>query len=223
MSKKNLRFVFLSSFLVFLSVFATFLAFLTTPAIAADFAGLTQRVEQMFSNLESLQGEFSQQVRDADGQLINETSGKFAVQRPGKFRWHTQTPFEQLVVGDGKKIWVYDADLEQVVVQPQTKALENTLARVLIQKEALQKTFTLRSIGKRSVLEWVELTPKQEAGSFSKLWIAIQEEKIAAILLHDHLGQETRINFADVQKNGKLKPDLFQFTLPEGVDLVGDP
>lgn len=178
--------------------------------------------EAFFSNLQSLQGGFHQQVRDGSGGLIEESFGTLQIERPGKFRWLTSAPFLQEVVGDGSRIWIYDPDLEQVTVRRQDGALGNTPATLLTHKGALQQQFELQALERSGPLQWVALTPKQLEGGFEQLQIAMDGEQLRIIQLEDSLGQKTRIELTDLMSNLSLPPEQFTFTPPEGVDIVGE-
>ena len=199
--------------------------------------GEIETLERFFSSLESLQGDFHQQVQGVDGKLIEESRGVLRIQRPGKFHWQTTTPFLQEVVADGERIWVYDPDLEQVTVYRQQGGLANTPAALLTHAGPLQLHFTLHHLAERDEINdasngasiekgglvWVGLTPKQGQGGFERLLVAMDGEQLRMIEVEDSLGQRTRITLHDLMINLSLPPHHFEFLVPDGVDRVGEP
>ncbi len=184
---------------------------------------LTQRLENYFSTMESLRGNFRQQVSDSSGRPIEESFGTLLIQRPGKFRWQTKTPFVQKIIGDGERIWIYDPDLEQVTVRRQGDSFANTPAALLTQGGSLQSKFTIQPIDNRAgKYQWVELISKERGDGFEHLLIAMDGNQLKAIEVEDSLGQRTYIEFRRLRLNAKLSNQSFQFTPPPGVDLVGD-
>ncbi len=182
---------------------------------------IEQRVHHYFSSLKSLQGGFQQQVWGGDGELIEESLGTLLVLRPGRFRWQTQSPYLQEVVGDGERIWIHDPDLEQVTVHPQQEALANTPAALLTDGNSLQQQFVIHPLGQRGNYQWAELAPLRPGG-FEQLRVAMDEEQLRIIEVIDSLGQRTRIELLDLMRNITLPEERFRFTPPAGVDVVGE-
>lgn len=179
-------------------------------------------VESFFSAFTTLSGRFVQQVRDGSGRLMEQSQGLVEIQRPGKFYWQTTHPFLQEVIGDGKHIWIYDPDLEQVTVRQQADALGNTPATLLTDPGALQQQFTLQPIERAGPFEWVMLTPIAKGEGFEQLQLAMDGEILRIIQLEDSLGQRTRIELHSLMTNLSLDASRFRFTPPAGVDVVGD-
>ena len=118
---------------------------------------------------QSAQGSFRQNVVNKDGRTTQATSGTFAFQRPGKFRWTYEKPFDQLIVGDGAKVWVFDRDLNQVIVRKLDAALGATPAALLAGDNALEKNFTLVAGGEADGVEYVNATPKSAESQFTRI------------------------------------------------------
>lgn len=148
------------------------------------------------------------------------SSGTFAFQRPGKFRWTYEKPWEQIVVGDGAKVWVYDKDLNQVIVRELDAALGATPAALLAGDNALEQNFTLVDGGSADGLAWVEATPKSPESTFTKVRIGFRNQLPRAMELTDAFGQSTRLDFERFERNVALAPDLFRFVPPQGADVV---
>jgi outer membrane lipoprotein carrier protein len=199
-------------------------AWLACALFACASTALGSGLDQLHAFLEgtqSAQGNFRQVVVNRDGRTTQTSSGTFAFLRPGKFRWTYDKPFDQLIVGDGEKVWVYDRDLNQVIVRPLDAALGATPAALLAGDNALEKNFTLVAGGAESGIEYVDATPKTNESQFKRIRLGFTDELPRRMLLTDAFGQTTELTFADVQRNPKLPPPTFTFTLPKGADVVG--
>jgi outer membrane lipoprotein carrier protein len=151
-----------------------------------------------------------------------ESTGAFLFSRPGKFRWIYLKPFEQLIVGDGEKVWVYDKDLEQVTVKKLGDALGNSPAALLAGDNDVDRAYTLKPQPAKGGLEWLEAVPKDPDSTFEKMRLGFRKSNPETIELHDRLGQITTIRFTKFVRNPKLAADTFRFTPPAGADVVGD-
>jgi outer membrane lipoprotein carrier protein len=153
------------------------------------------------------------------------------ISRPGKFRWQIDKPYSQLLVGDGEKVWMHDPDLRQVTVRKVGAALGGTPAALLAGDNTIEKNFTLRQIDKTDearsgdagdALDWVEATPRMADSGFEKVRLGFAAHELKAMVLHDSLGQTTRLNFSRVERNPRLPPGLFRFVPPAGADILGE-
>lgn len=171
----------------------------------------------------SLSGEFQQTLRDSEHKAIETSSGDFALQRPGRFFWHTQKPFEQQLISDGTTIWLYDPDLMQVTVRPVDASAKATPAVLLSESvESLAKAFRItRSVGQGGH-QVFGLTPIDDDSLFAKLELEFAEQQLLRIVVHDSLGQTTEFALTDTQRNRPVDAALFTFTAPEGVDVLID-
>lgn len=180
------------------------------------------KLDEFLQGLQTLQADFRQILRDGQGRLIEESQGVLAIHRPDRFRWDYATPHEQTIVADGKKLWLYDVDLEQVTVRPMAQSLAGTPAVLLSGSEDLRASFQVErsdSKGKSTVLT---LVPKRNDTDFKRVRISFVDKKLAAMELSDRLGQSTTLEFSNVQRNLPLSESLFVFTPPTGVDVIGD-
>lgn len=187
---------------------------------AADASGLDQ-LHVFLEGTQSAQGSFRQNVVNKDRRTTQTTSGTFAFQRPGKFRWTYEKPFDQLIVGDGEKVWVFDRDLNQVIVRKLDAALGATPAALLAGDNALEKNFTLVAGGETDGVEYVNATPKSTESQFTRIRLGFVDSLPRRMELTDAFGQSTELTFTDVRRNPKLPADAFQFTPPKGADVVG--
>ena len=184
-------------------------------------------LDRFFHELETLSAQFEQTISDADGRVTQRGTGRLSIQRPGKFRWDYDTPYKQLVLGDGQQLWTYDADLEQATVKPQEAALAGTPALLLSAQEQPRELFTVRLLPLRDGEHWFELTPKSEQAlgdtQFNQLRLGFLDDRLVAMELVDGFDQTTLIRFNDLRRNGPLASGLFSFTPPAGVDVIGEP
>ena len=144
-------------------------------------------------------------------------------ERPGKFRWAYEKPYEQLIVGDGDQIWFYDRDLNQVTVRDLDMAIGSSPAALLAGSSDIEKSFDLTEIGLQGDAEWLEARPKARESTFE--WVRLgftPKGALKAMELHDNFGQTTILTFSHLEQNPKLKPELFKFSPPEGADVIRD-
>ena len=179
-----------------------------------------QTLQMRFSGLDSFSAEFTQKLFDADQVLQEETSGVLRVQRPNRFNLEYLQPYYQLYVADGKDLYFYDKDLEQVTVKAQEGMLENTPAMLLSNPGKLDQLYHVKPQGEEAGLFWYELTPKQDGGSFERINLAFKQNELRIMELQDSFKQTTRLMFKGVQRNPDLSPKLFRFTPPKGVDVI---
>ena len=165
---------------------------------------------------------FKQVVAAKEGRAAQESTGTFAFARPGKFRWAYQKPFAQLIVGDGARVWVYDQDLNQVIVRKLDRALGASPAALLAGDNQLERNFTLADAGSADGLEYVEATPKSAESGFERVRIGFRDNLPRAMELKDSFGNVTTLSFGSFERNPRLDPSQFQFTVPIGADIVGD-
>lgn len=169
---------------------------------------------------------FTQVILNKSGKTSNPASGTFQFQRPGKFRWVYEKPYEQWIVGDGEKLWIYDRDLNQVTVKKLDGALGQSPAAILSGSDDLEKNFDLSDGGSRDGLTWLNAVPKARDTSFEMVRIGLKVEggasSIAAMELQDTFGQTSVLKFSAFQRSPAPPADTFRFTPPKGADVIGD-
>lgn len=166
-------------------------------------------------------GSFTQTVIAKSGRKPQQSSGTFAFQRPGKFRWNYDKPYKQLLVGDGKKLWSYDPDLNQVTVRKLGDALGSSPA-ALLAGDALEDNFTLIDAGTADGLQYIEAVPASKESSFQSVRIGMKDNLPRTMEVRDNFGQTTIINLGQIEGNVALPADTFRFTPPKGADVVGE-
>jgi outer membrane lipoprotein carrier protein len=179
-----------------------------------------QSLETRFAGLDSFSAEFTQKLFDADQVMQEESSGVLRVQRPNRFNLEYRQPYYQLYIADGKVLYFYDKDLEQVTVKSQEGMLENTPAMLLSNPAKLDQLYHVKPQGEEDGLFWYELTPKQQGGSFERINLAFKSNELRIMELLDSFNQTTRLMFKNIQRNPDLNPKLFRFTPPKGVDVI---
>lgn len=181
-----------------------------------------QKLEGFLQNLVTIKAAFVQTLNNQRGELVEKSEGLMAVERPGKFRLHYQNPYEQLYVADGKRLWMYDRDLEQVTVKPQSEALGSTPALLLSTTEPLENNFAVRELGEHEGFLWLELKPKDAGSNFEFVKLAMEGDTLRAMEMVDGFGQATRLYFDPLVRNPQLEKGIFHFTPPPGVDVIGE-
>jgi len=188
-------------------------------ARAADGKAL---LKQFLQGLTTLEADFQQTLEQPDGGGVIFSSGTFYLKRPGKLRWEYDPPNDQLIVADGKRIWLYDKELEQVSHRSQKAALEGTPAQLLSTTGPLEQHFEIKDLGAQAGLNWVELLPRDKDSQFHSLRLALNDKQLLRMEMADNFGQTTRFEFSHMQRNPQLDDELFDFTPPSTVDLIGD-
>lgn len=163
--------------------------------------------------------EFTQTVISPDGSKRRTSSGTFEFSRPNRFRFGYTKPFEQLIVADGQRLWIYDPDLNQVVSRKQSAALAATPAALLAGSQ-LDRDFALTPEPARDGLEWVKAVPRNAEGGFESLRIGFRSGELAAVEILDNLGQRSLLQFRSVRLNVPLPADRMVFAVPKGADLI---
>lgn len=192
-------------------------------ASASALASGLGQLKTFLDGTKTSKGEFTQKVASKTRPSAQNSAGTFAFARPGKFRWTYDKPFEQLIVGDGARVWVYDRDLNQVIVRKLDLALGATPAALLAGDNTLEKNFTLVEGAAADGLEYVDATPKTPESQFSRVRIGFRDSLPRAMELTDAFGQITTLAFTSVERNPALGADLFRFDVPKGADVVGEP
>lgn len=184
-------------------------------------AGSIEKMQAFIAESRSVNARFVQTQLDNKGRKIATTQGKLSFSRPGKFRWEYEKPYEQLIVGDGVKLWVYDKDLNQVTVKKLDGALGSSPAALLAGSNEIEEHYQLNARGMKNGLDWVEAFPREDS-LFQKVRMGFNGNTLEVMDLHDHLGQVTSIKFSKVEKNPRLSDGLFSFTPPAGADVVAE-
>lgn len=192
----------------------------------AQAAAQSTALDTYLANLKTLRAQFSQVVSDSKGAIVQRATGSFVIKRPGRFRWEltpTGATAPQLMVADGKNLWFYDQDLQQVSVKPASAALSATPASLLSGDGKLDEYFSVRATGKRDDLIWVKVLPKRSDADFREAQLAFTGSagELKRMVLKDKLGQTVQLEFNASERNVPVADSEVSFAPPAGADVIG--
>lgn len=194
------------------------LIFFPFTASATDAAS---RLADVLAAARSMEASFEQSVSGSNGAVAQQSSGTMTVSRPQLFRWEVRAPFEQLIIADGKNVWVYDPDLAQAVVRPFSRQLADTPALLFSgDAQKIGERFSVSVTEEKGSSLRFELLPRSEDALFESLRIAFRDGRLDQMALVDALGQETSIRFSNVSLNASIPAARFVFTPPPGTDVI---
>jgi outer membrane lipoprotein carrier protein len=185
-------------------------------------AAAIERFKAFARDTRAARASFEQKVYDRSGKLVQEAKGSFVFQRPGRFRWVYAKPADQLIVGDGERVWIHDRDLNQVTVRKLTAAVGSTPAALLAGSGDIEKAFELAEGGSRDGLEWLEAKPREREAGFDRIRMGFGPNGVQAMELTDHFGQTTVLRFTNLVRNPKVDKSEFRFQPPKGADVLGE-
>jgi outer membrane lipoprotein carrier protein len=199
-----------------------FLILLALLVASAAHADSIERFKSFLRTTQSARADFEQKVYGRDGKLTQESKGSFVFLRPGRFRWTYAKPVDQVIVGDGERVWIHDRDLNQVTVRRLSKALGSTPAALLAGASDVEAAFELSDAGSRDGLEWLEARPRDREAGFERIRMGFSASGVQAMELTDHFGHTTQLRFLNLQRNPKVDPAEFRFEPPKGADVLGE-
>lgn len=188
--------------------------------VVASAVGLDQ-LKSFLDTAKSARGSFTQTVVGKAGRKPQQSSGFFALSRPGKFRWSYEKPYQQLLVSDGEKLWSFDPDLNQVTVKKLDKAFGASPA-ALLAGDGLESNFVLKDGGVSEGFEFVEATPKAQDASFERVRIGLKDKLPRIMEVRDNFGQTTTLYLNQFEVNAPMPAEVFRFKPPKGADVVGE-
>lgn len=195
--------------------------------IAALLPGLasaagTDALKVFLNQTQSAKARFAQMVLDKNMKPLQQSQGVMQFSRPGKFRWDYVKPYEQVIVGDGAKLWIYDKDLNQVTVRKLDRALGASPAALLSGSNDLERDYILTNTGHDNGLDWLDAVPKNRDTAFERVRMGFGKAGLQAMELRDAFGQITVITFTDIERNPRIAAEVFRFTPPKGADLISE-
>jgi outer membrane lipoprotein carrier protein len=191
-------------------------------ASVAAHAASIEMLKAFLQQTTSGKAHFAQIVVDKNLKQLQQATGTMQFARPGKFRWEYDKPYEQTIVGDGAKLWIYDKDLNQVTVRKLDKALGGSPAALLAGSNDIEKIYDLTNLGSQEGLDWLEAAPKSKENAFERVRLGFKQGNLEAMELRDQFGQVTVIKFSMVERNPRLSADTFRFSPPKGADVITD-
>jgi outer membrane lipoprotein carrier protein len=185
-------------------------------------AASVDSLKTLLNQTTTARARFAQAVLDKNNKTLQQASGTMEFSRPGRFRWEYNKPYEQTIVGDGSRLWIYDKDLNQVTVRKLDRALGASPAALLAGSNEIEKSYVLKSAGAEGGLDWLEATPRAQDTAFERIKLGFGKTGLEAMELKDQFGQTTVIKFADLERNVKLSPDSFKFAPPKGAAVISE-
>lgn len=208
---------------------AAFLACLAGPLLAQEYQdesaepeGGRAALERFADGLETYRATFEQTVRNSDGEVQDSNEGEMWLSRPSLFRWEYGGDFPEVIVADGKRVWIYDISLEQITVKDQDSLANDSPLTLLTDLSLLDEQFEVRDLGVDEGLAYVELRSVTEDAEFDRVLLGLRGEELELMAMEDAFGLRTEIRMLTSERNPELSPSLFVFEPPEGVDVVGD-
>lgn len=191
---------------------------LSFSTMAAD---AEQRLKSALKKMDNLSAEFKQTLLDEDKNIVQQSRGTLALQRPGKFAWIYAEPFEQHIIADGSELWIYDVELDQVTVKPMDEGISNAPIMILMKESDVTQQFNVSEVGQRKYLYWIELEPLASDLEYQRIFIGLEDGRVRAMELQDQFGQSTQIVFDNLRLGVVHNPATFKFIPPDGVDVYG--
>lgn len=185
-------------------------------------------LDRYLDGLTSLRTHFSQTLVNSNGQVVDRSNGTLVVLRPGKFRWEVtpqgaKTENAQLLIADGRNVWFFDRELEQVTVKPEDAALSATPAMLLSGSGAVRANFTVTLAGERDGLAWVLVEPRGAQADFRRALLGFGKGQLTRMIIDDKLGQTATVEFENIARNERVAPEEVSFVPPAGADVIGTP
>lgn len=203
-----------------MALLALFLMGSNAHAIDKNTTGI-QRFNAFMKQVKTLEAFFTQEVVSENGKIGRTSTGLIKLSRPGKFNWEYAKPVPQKIISDGKKVWIYDIELEQVTVKPISAALGASPAAILTSGRDIKNDFNIREVQPRENMKWVELTPKNAESDFNRILVGMDDLGVQGMDLFDQFGRRTMIRFQQSRVNQSIPGSNFSFTPPAGVDVIG--
>lgn len=190
-------------------------------AVSVEDPGL-QRLRNFLTGVTTLRADFRQRVVDSRQQIVEDSSGRVLMQRPGRFRWDYEQPYARVIVADGTRLWLYEADLEQVVIRQLQTGIGDTPAALLTGKQNVLERFDIGKSWQADGLQWISLVPKAADGDFSAVRLGFDGPRLVNMEIDDRLGQQTQLDFSRIEINPRLDDKSFSFDIPPGADVIDD-
>ena len=188
--------------------------------VPASAAPAPDALQQFVQNVETLTARFEQVQKDDQGAVLQASSGRLWLARPGKFRWSYEKPYQQEIVCDGKTLWQYDPDLAQVMVRPAGATLQGTPAQLLTDRAALHRHFKVENLGREAGVAHLRLLPKAKDSDFKSVELWLKNGAPQRMRFEDPLGGASDVTFSDIRTNAAIDAVQFRFEIPKGVEVI---
>jgi outer membrane lipoprotein carrier protein len=183
-------------------------------------AAAIPQLKAFIDSTSTLSADFTQVVSSKNKR--SEAKGNLSIARPGRFLWVYSSPYDQIIDGDGKHLWIYDKELAQITTRPLNAALGSSPAALLAGNNAIGRDYQLKEAGSKNGMDWLSATPRKSENTFTSIRMGFRDNALQQMILTDSFGNTTQITFSNLKKNPKLPGNLFKFTPPKGVDVISD-
>jgi outer membrane lipoprotein carrier protein len=179
-----------------------------------------EALDRFLDNLQTLQAKFEQSVLDTENAMTGQMHGLFLLERPGRFRWDYVAPTEQVILADGRDVWIIEPELKHVTRHLQRWALRGTPAAFMVTDATIEDDFEVIEIGERLGMHWLELIPRDTESDFHRVLLAFDGNELRHMELNDKFGQISRFRFFEVQRNLPIDPELFVYQGADDWDVL---
>jgi outer membrane lipoprotein carrier protein len=187
---------------------------------AAHALDATSHLQKHLQGLSSFTADFSQRVIDIDRTAVEPSTGSMSFMRPGYFSWNYDQPYEQQIISDGKQIWIYDMDLEQVTIRTIENELSQTPISILDNPDSIDENYTVELLSEREDEVEIQLTPKNEDAGFNYVILVLNDSGLAGMEIYDRFDYYNSLTFENIDLQARLDASQFTFETPEGVDVI---
>ena len=199
-----------------------FLIFIYLIIVQASSANSNNPLQYFLTDLNTLEAKFFQTLINENGDKLEKTEGILYLKTPGSFFWHYQKPYAQKIISNGNKLWIFDEDLEQVTIKNIDNRIKQTPAGIILGNQSIKEHFVQVNMGIIDSYDWIELTPKDLDAQYKSIKIGFNNDNLGMMIIVDNLEQITRIDFADAKKNIKLSSEIFNFIVPDNIDIFDE-
>ena len=190
------------------------------PLVHAENTGVKQ-LKTFLKKSKNFKAAFTQSLFDENGIELQFSAGRFSLKKPGKFSWDYEEPYHQIIMSNGKLIWMFDSELEQVTIKPVDSSLSKTSMVLLFNETDVDKDFKIIKLDVIQGISWLELTARDQESEFSNIIVGMKNNLISGIKLIDGFGQTTVISFTDISTSHTFKKNRFEFVIPKNADVIG--
>jgi len=193
-------------------------------AVLPVFASGATELADLLNQMKTMRASFTQTIFDNQGKMGPKSSGRMALDRPGKFRWEVTQPMPQIIIANGSRLWIYDPDLQQVTIRSlKTEAGEAPALLLSHQNTRLEDDYTITEQTNQKLLRWFVLQPKKKDNMFASVKMGFDDKRqLKEMVLEDQIGHATRVQFAKIEMNVSLPTSLFTFKAPSGTDIIDE-
>ena len=207
--------------LLILLVLLSMTSFAQVPDNAADLEA-AQSLAALLQETRTLQADVEQLTLDQDGREIQEFQARLVLEKPDHFSWEILSPYQELLLTDGERIWRFEQDLEQVSIDPFSNDISRTPVLLLNgDASAIAESYRvsffsdLVSANTRFILK-----PKAPDSLFERLSLSFSGKTLTEMQFEDSLGQKTSLTFNAMRVNESIDPAVFLFQMPDGVEVL---